>query len=148
MEFEKLELKDGESIKEIIKTAFDMELPISGGWGYTKEEATIVEDSSMPLSQLEFIFASMRATLQMSITKPKEKRYGGINVKEIEKESFDDGFEKVLFEVSGIKEDIYKNLIDEYKNGYGKDGFDMEAHFKKREQNTIKLVEEFWFKLK
>ena len=147
MEFKKLELKDGESIKEIIKTAFDMELPISGGWGYTKEEATIVEDSSMPLSQLEFIFASMRATLQMSITQPKEKRYGGINVKEIKKES-SGGYEKALFEVSGIKEDIYKNLIDEYKNGYGKDDFDMEAHFKKREQNTIKKVEEFWFKLK
>jgi len=147
LDFKKLELKSGESIKEILKTAFDMDLPVSGGWGYTKDDATIVENSSMPLSQVEFVFASMRATLELSITKEKDERYGGINLKEINKESLGE-YERVVFEVSAIKEDIYKDIINEYKKGYGKDGFDMEEHFKKREQNTTRKEFEYWFKLK
>ena len=139
-------LKSGDEIKKVLKEAFDMELPVSGEWGYEKSHPLVIQKSDMPYSQVEFIFATMRATLEMSLTQPVENRYGGINLKELSKESID-GLEKVVFEISAIKEDLYKELIKEYKEGYGKSDFDMKSHFQKREDQTIKRTEEFWFKL-
>ena len=144
MEFEKL--KSGDEIKKVLKEAFDMELPVSGDWGYDKDTPLVIEKSSMPYNQVEYIFASMRATLEMSLTQPKESRYGGINVKEISKESID-GLEKVVYEITAIKEEIYKELIKEYKERYGKSDFDIDEHFKKRERSKIKREVEYWFKL-
>ena len=144
MEFEKL--KSGDEIKKVLKEAFDMELPVSGDWGYGKDAPLVIEKSSMPYNQVEYIYASMRATLEMSLTQPKESRYGGINVKEISKESID-GLEKVVYEITAIKEEIYKELIKEYKEGYGKSDFDIDEHFKKREKNKIKREVVYWFKL-
>ena len=142
--FEKL--KNGDDVKNVLKEAFDMELPVGGKWGYTKEEPLIINTKDIQTSQVEFVFASMRATLEMNLTQPKESRYSAINIKEISRETFDD-LEKVVYEVSGIKEDIYTQFINEYKQGYGKSGFDIDEHFKKREENTLKREVEYWFKL-
>lgn len=140
-------LKSGDDIKAVLKEAFDMELPVSGGWGYEKDDAVMIEKGSLPTSQVQYIFATMRANLQMNMTQPKEDRFGGITVEESSKESID-GYEKIVYIIKAIKEDIYEKLIQEYKEGYGKDSFDMEAHFAKRAENTIVLDEEYWFKLK
>jgi hypothetical protein len=145
MEFK--ELKSGDNIKDILKEAFDMELPVSGEWGYSKDKPLIIEkNSSFSVTQIEYIFASMRATLEMSLTQPKESRYGGINLKELSRQKSGE-FDRVVYEITAIKEDIYAKLIKEYKDGYGKSDFDIDAHFKKREQNSIKREVEYWFKL-
>jgi len=77
---------------------------------------------------------------------PKKDRFGGINLKEISRNR-EDEYEVVEYAIEAIKEDIYAKLIDEYKDGYGKDDFDMDAHFKKREEATFRRVEKFYFKV-
>jgi hypothetical protein len=136
-------------LKEIIKSAFDMDLPISGGWGYTQEEATIIHElNTMPLIQFEHTFASMRAYGEMNMSLPEDQRYGSINLNERDRETVtidNKTYEKVTYEISAMKESVYAALIDEYKKGYGKEGFDMEEHFQRRTESTLKREVIHWF---
>jgi len=137
-------------IAEVIKSAFDTELSISGGWGYLKENAIILEKNiqKTPLPQFEHMLASMRAYLEMNMTLDESQRYGSINLNEISRETLHENshyFDKVNYEVSAIKESTYATFINEYKEGYGKEGFDLEGHFKRRKEETLTRVVTYWF---
>ncbi len=135
-------LQENHNIQELIKSTFDADLPLAGDWGYTKEKATIIESVSegMPLSQLEHMVTSIRAHLEMNITQAQENRYAGINANERAREeskSKEGIFNKVTYEITAIKEDLYTAFIKEYKEGYGKKDFDLNEHFKKRKEDTL-----------
>jgi hypothetical protein len=135
-------------IKEVIKRAFDTELPLSGGWGYSHEEATIIEASDISLLQTEHVIASMRAYLEMNLTQESENRYGNINLKELSRERVEiDGknYDKVDYEVSAMLEATYNQFIQEYKEGYGKEGFNMSLHFQRRKEETLCQEVTYWF---
>jgi len=145
-------ISSNEPLKEVIKAAFDTDLPVSGGWGYDCSSATVLENDSdaMQLSQLQHMLASMRAYLEMNMTLPEEERYGSINLNEKKRETIEkEGrvFHKVDYEISAMKESEYAKFIDEYKEGYGKDSFDMEAHFQRRKEATLIRQEPYWFEV-
>ena len=138
--FEKLQ--ETLDIRELIKTTFETDLELAGGWGYTKEDATIIEaiPPNMTLNQLEHMITSIRAHLEMNITQVKESRYGAINTNERAREessNSDTISNKVTYEITGIKEDIYNAFSKEYKEGYDKKEFDLNEHFKKRKEATL-----------
>ena len=138
--FKQLQRKS--NIRELIKSTFDADLALNGDWGYTKENATIIESlpEVMPLMQLEHMVTSIRAHLEMNITQEKEHRYGGINTNEKAREEYShqEGlFNKVTYMITAIKEDLYTAFIKEYKEGYGKEDFDLNEHFKRREEATL-----------
>ena len=146
------QLSADEPIKDIIKAAFDADLPLDGGWGYTQSMATkiISNPNNIPLPQLEHMIASMRAYLEMNMTQPKEDRYGSINLNEKNRETVEKErklYHHITYEISAMKEDTYAAFIDEYKEGYGKDTFDMEEHFKKRKKATLVRIEPYWFEI-
>lgn len=135
-------LKHNNDIQELIKSTFDMDLAISGGWGYTQDDATIIDTlpEGMPLKQLQHMLTSIRAHLEMNITQTEENRYGGINANERSREEHKeqaDIYDEVQYEITGIKENLYTAFIKEYKAGYGKETFDMATHFKKRKEATL-----------
>jgi hypothetical protein len=135
-------LQENTNIQELIKSTFDADLPLAGSWGYTQETATIIEGlpEGMSLPQLEHMVTSIRAHLEMNITQEKENRYGAINANEREREesSSDEGvFNKITYELTGIKEELFNAFIKEYKEGYGKEDFDLNAHFKRRLEATL-----------
>lgn len=135
-------LQENTNIHELIKATFDADLPVSGDWGYSKERASIIValPQSMPLPQLEHMITSIRAHLEMNITQEEENRYGAINANEISREeSQNDGliYAKVTYEVTAIKENLFKQFIREYKEGYEKEGFDLNEHFKRRKEATL-----------
>jgi len=135
-------LQENTNIQELIKTTFDADLPISGDWGYRKETASIIEalPQGMPFPQLEHMITSIRAHLEMNITQEEANRYGAINANEISREeSQNDGliYDKVTYEVTAIKEDLFKQFIQEYKEGYETEGFDLNEHFKRRKEATL-----------
>lgn len=136
-------LQENNDIQALIKSTFDADLSLAGGWGYTEEKATIIKalPEGMTLPQLEHMLTSIRAHLEMNITQEQENRYGAINAnekarEEIKKEA--SVFDKVRYEVTAMKEDIYNAFIKEYKEGYGKECFDLSDHFKRREEATLK----------
>lgn len=142
------DVQSDNDIAEVIKSAFDMDLSISGAWGYTQESATVLSDSGISLDQLEHTIASMRAYIEMNMTLPKEKRYASINLNEKNREQFSDGallYHKVTYEITAMEEDIYASFINEYKESYGSEDFDMNEHFSKRKTATLTRSVVHWF---
>lgn len=142
-------LKDENDLSKVIKSAFDLELSISGGWGYHKNEPTVIHDlKDVPLKQFEHTLASMRAYGEMNMILPESERYSSINVNELSRESVEKDqmfLDKVTYEVSAMKESDYARFIEAYKKGYGNDLFDMEDHFRRRKKATLKRVVVYWF---
>jgi hypothetical protein len=145
-----MQLSSAEPIQEVLKAAFDTSLPVKGGWGYTQEEATVLQDNpqNMPLSQLEHMLASMRTYLEMNMTQTEANRYGSINLNEISRQTFtldQRSYHQVTYTITAMKESLYTTFIEEYKEKYGKEGFDMDAHFQRRKEATLIRHESYWF---
>lgn len=138
------------NLKTLIKSAFDTDLPVSGAWGYSQLQATIIgaNPAEVPLSQLEHMLTSMRAYLEMNMTRTEEQRYGSINVNELKRETFCEKgitYHKVTYEITAIPEALYASFIDEYKANYGKEEFDLAQHFQKRKEATLTRIITHWF---
>ncbi len=137
------QLQETHNIQELIKETFNADLSIAGSWGYTKEKPSIIEalPESMTLPQLEHMLTSIRAHLEMNITQEQENRYGGINANESTREEIrsEEGiFDKVTYEITAMEEDIYNAFSKAYKEGYGKEEFDLNEHFIRRKEATLK----------
>jgi len=135
-------LQEDMDIQTLIKETFDADLPLSGSWGYSKEKATLLASlpEGMTLPQLEHMLTSIRAHLEMNITQAADSRYGAINANERSREEIRDSekvYDKVTYEITAMKEDIYNTFIQEYKEGYGKEEFDLNEHFKRRKEATL-----------
>jgi len=143
-------LKSDNDLKEILKSAFDANLDISGSWGYTQVLSTIIHSTDNTLPQFEHMFASMRAYVEMNMTQDISSRYGSINLNEIKRERLTVDtliYDKVIYKVTAIKESIYNTFITEYKEGYGQEDFDITAHFKRREEATLSRDVTHWFEI-
>ena len=144
------QLKSDNDLRMIIKSAFDMDLDISGDWGYTQALSTIIHSTDTPIEQLEHIFASMRAYVEMSMTLEKEDRYGSINVNEKSREVLNidsQTYHKVSYEITAMKEDVYAFFIKEYKEKSENKDFDIAEHFKRRKEATLIREVIHWFKI-
>ena len=134
-----------ENLKKLVKVAFNADLNISGAWGYSKELSTVIErGNKVNTSQLKFTLATMRAYLEMNMTLEENDRYGAINLIELSRENID-GYEKVIYEISAIKEIEYKEFIAEYKEKLESPDFDMADHFNRRKEATLKREVIHWF---
>jgi len=143
-------IESNNDIKEVIKSAFDMELSLAGAWGYTKALSTIIEASETPVVHLEHIIASMRAYLEMNMTLPKEERYGSINLNEVKREHIREDnqiYDKVTYKISAMKESDYTAFINEYKENYKKESFDINGHFERRREATLTREVIHWFEV-
>ena len=146
------ELPTQDNLQAFIKAAFNIEFPLSGDWGYTQEQATIIEGlpEGMSRNQLEHTLAMMRAQLEMSLTQEENNRYSGINVNEKQRETITEGdklFEKVTYEVTGMKEEDYNAFVQEYKDGYENNQLDLNDHFKRRKEATVVREVDHYFEV-
>ena len=143
-------LSNDEPVHEVIKSAFNTDLPIQGAWGYTQELSTTITSSDTPYVQLEHMFASMRAYLEMNMTQIESSRYGSINVNELSREEVttgDNRYHKVSYAITAMKESLYTAFIKEYKENYGEETFDLSGHFQKRKEATLHREVLHWFKI-
>jgi len=133
-------------LRAMIVRVYETDLDVSGEWGYDPQSATRLRPMPFPKVQLQFNLAHMRVYLEMNITQPETDRYGGIDLQEIEREQVGDR-ERVRYRVTGIPEAEYNAFIDEYKEGYGKEDFDLSDHFARRKAATLTREIEYWFDL-
>ena len=134
-----------ENLKELIKVAFNSDINVSGAWGYSKPLSTVIEgNNDANHMELEFTLATMRAYLEMNMTLEEDERYGAINLREVSREKVDK-YEKVIYEISAIKEIEYKEFITEYKEKLESPDFDMADHFNRRKEATLKREVIHWF---
>jgi hypothetical protein len=142
------QLEPVDNIQKLIKEVFDVDLDISGGWGYDYKNPLIIKYVTIPKEQFIHMSASMRANIEMNMTLNEDERYGAINLilknkKEIIKDN--KTYTVASFKITAINEKIYANFIQEYKDNYGKKEFDLSDHFKRRKENTIIRNIDYWF---
>lgn len=138
-----------ENMSEVIEEVFGVKLDIEGGWGYDNKTPVIVKSLDMPIDQFLHMFANIRANIEMNLTLEEDERFGGINADFVDGQQFEIEnkiFDMVTFNITGMKETDYAQFIQEYKDNYGKNpDFDMDGHFKRRQEATISLMADFWF---
>ena len=52
-----------------------------------------------------------------------------------------------IYEITAMKENTYALFINEYKEGYGTEGFDLNEHFKRRKEATHTRIVTHWFEV-
>ncbi|MEA3354718.1 MAG: hypothetical protein U9Q33_12980 [Campylobacterota bacterium] len=147
VEFDKLPPVD--DLAGLLDDVFGVKLNVSGGWGYDNNTALEVGELEVPVDQFIHMFASMRANVEMNLTLEEEDRFGAINVNLKEAKQFDiegKSYDIFTFDITAMPEKVYADFIQEYKDNYGKNkDFDMDDHFKRREQSTVHIESDFWF---
>ena len=150
-----------ESPREILAADFKSlggELPIRGGWGYSQEDAVIIDKndpvvpSGIPFDgvEIEYIFVEKRIYEELIIFRPPEERFAGIKwnlLKQRLTEHNGRSYDLLTFEVTALPGKDCEELKGEWEgpNGYGSSGFDVDAHFSKRDAKAIRYVTEYWF---
>jgi len=140
------------NLKEMISSAFNLNLAVDGSWGYTHKEATVILKLPTQTSQIQFEhnLALMRAYLEMNMTLSKEMCYGSITIGEIKRERIiieKKTYDKVTYTIKAIKELTYAKFIKEYKEKYGSDSFNLNEHFLQRKEATIERIVTHWFEV-
>lgn len=156
-----LNVTSKETPRQILAKDFGLleaELPISGGWGYSKEDACIIDknDSTVNASlsfngvAIEYIFVEKRIYEEMIIFRPAGKKYSGIKWKlrmQYLIRDADRTFDKLVFEVTAFNDNDWDELKAEFEGdqGYNSPSFDEQAHKIKRQEKMVLLTREFWF---
>jgi len=132
------------------------ELPIHGGWGYSIEDAVIIDKNEpvVPKGQsfygleIERIFVEKRICEELIIFRDKHDRYSNIKWYLLKQSLIHrDGrsYDCLTYEVSAFPDKDFEELKREWDHGRTTDTFDVEAHYKKAESKRIRYVAEYWF---
>jgi len=132
------------------------ELPIRGGWGYTIEDAVIIDknDPVVPKGlpfyglDIEHIFVEKRIYEELIIFRDKHDRHSNIKW-DLLKQSLihrdDRSYDCLTYEVSAFPDKDFEELKREWDHGRTTETFDVEAHYRKAESKRIHYVAEYWF---
>jgi hypothetical protein len=154
-------IRTQESPREILHADFKSlggRLPISGGWGYTKEEACVINRNDAIVNQslpfdgvgLEYLFVEKRIYEELIIFRPEGRRFSGIRWELVQQRLVPDGpsvFDHLVFNVYAFLDTDWNELKAEFEgpNGFGTAGFSAEDHARKRKEKQVCLRREFWF---
>lgn len=138
------------------------ELPITGGWGYTKDDACVIEKSGPGAERfthsgmfdgysVENVIVEKRLYLEL-ITSREGDRVLGLEWKRTKQSAHmidDKVFDHLEYAVSGFLENDWESLKNEWeKQLRDKDvSFDLEAHDRKRNNLRISFTTEYWFEV-
>lgn len=146
--------------RTLIFKIFEEELPIRGGWGYSKEDAVVIDKHDPSVNPrlpfhgvgIERQFVLNRLQLELITALPQEESYADIKWELIRQSVHQDGgrtFDCLRCEAFALRYLDWLALKDEWEgpNGYGSKGFDEETHFKKRRDLTFRFECEYWFEI-
>jgi len=146
--------------REILAADFKSlgELPISGGWGYTRDDAVIIDanDPVVPKGvpfhgvDLEYIFVKYRIYEEMMIRRSRGQKFLGIEWKRLGQflvSNGKDNYDHLRFEIWAFLEADWKMLKNEWDERSGNTQFDLQEHNRKREQKTVRFTRDFWFNI-
>jgi hypothetical protein len=151
-------LETEKSPKEIINVHFNHFLPIKGGWGYSKEDAVIIDknDPSIISSEIfngvkyEYEFVEKRIYEEFIINKPPSEQYAGITWELIEQKLIKDEnntYDCLLFKVSAFLLNDWNELKKEWETNSLNPNFDRTEHIQRAEKKKITFESEFWFEI-
>lgn len=144
----------------IFKIQDGLDLPISGGWGYSKEDAVVINKRdpsvnprrSFKCVSVERQFVLLRLQLELITALPHSETYADIKWKLIRQSVQVDGqktYDHLQCEAFALRYVDWLALKAEWEgpNGFGSEGFDEEAHFKTRKSLTVRFERKYWFEI-
>jgi len=161
IEIQAPKIRTAETPREIIAVDFKslkIELPISGGWGYSKEDAVIIDRSDPVVSKgmpfdgvgIEYIFVEKRIYEELIIFRSDNNKLSGIEWNLIRQELRSDGnrkFDVLFFDVTGIPDTDWEQLKREWEsnNGFQESQAALDSHIEKRNTRIVHYQTEYWF---
>lgn len=148
-----------ESLQEVLKQDFPRDcanLPISGGWGYSKADAIVFVRKAFPVPAVadfvsaEYHIAQKIIYEELIIFRPKDYCFSGIDLKRNSQRLIEDGgrrYDILDFEISCWSDWHWEQLKQEWEdNDFGmRPGFDREAHAAKRNASQVRYGRQLWF---
>lgn len=136
-------------------------LPIRGGWGYSKEDAVVI-DKSHPAAanfqpfngvEIEHLFIQLRLWEELIGIRPPGQQHLGCKFKLI-KQSLVGGdhgkmYDVIECDITALPDHVWEALKAEWEGpqGFGSQDFDEESHLRRREAATVQYVGEYWFEI-
>ena len=147
--------------REVMKDIFTSipEFPIHGGWGYSKEDAVVIDKYDSIVNQqlpffdgvsYEYTFLEYRNYLELITSRPDDDRYSMIRYKTLHQEVIAGGdkkYDHITIEVTCLKDEDFDELKKEWEENSENENFDHDEHNKKRDTKTIHFEREGWFEI-
>lgn len=137
------------------------QLPIRGGWGYSKEDAVVI-DTTHPAAanfqpfngiEVERIFIQLRLWEELIGTRPVGQQHSACNF-ELKKQSLVTGefgkiYDVMLCDITALPDAVWEALKAEWEgpSGFSSPYFDEEDHLRRKEDATVHYVGEYWFEI-
>jgi len=152
------EIQSDESPREIIGQDFQSvgDLPIKGGWGYSEEDAVIIDkndpiwpqEGGKDFFSIEQIFVEKRIYEELIIFRDPNDRYLGITWDILKQElmkSNEKTYDVLTFEVKALRSVDWEMLKTEWDKNSSSASFDRKSHLEKHEQLTVSYVTKYFF---
>lgn len=125
-------------------------LPIRGGWGYSKEDAVIIDGGRSEGLGIEKVFVEKRIYEELIVCRDMRERYSGISWNIMLQSLQNHGgrpFDVLRVEVTALPDKDWQELKAEWDgpNGSASPDFDVEAHRNKRQSRTVRYETDYWF---
>ena len=145
--------------RKVICDTFDsLDLPISGGWGYSMSDAVVIDRDDKSVNPnlpfhgvgVERQFVLHRLYLELITARSTETSYAGISWKLTRQYLHQDSgktYDRLDCKATALPYLDWLELKNEWEgpNGYGSDGFDEQKHLQHRETKTVNFPFEVWF---
>ncbi len=135
-------------------------LPISGGWGHTKELVTVInkndpivnKDNPFNGLEIENIFIKYRTYIEFihNIPTPSEQLVGIEFINKVQSLISDNEgkkYDKIEVEIRALKFLDFEVFKKEWEDNISNKDFDKEDHMKRRDEKMIYEKRDFWFEI-
>lgn len=147
-----LDIFTKETPKQIILEDFKINLPISGGWGYSFDTACVIDKNNSEdnnLFEVEQIFVEKRIYEEMIIFRDINEKYFGIRW-ELESQKLikqnDKKYDYLVFSVIAFTEAVWQELTNRFEAIEHKENSallnDLDVY---RESKSLKFKREYYF---
>lgn len=138
---------------EVLKMDFpDHDWNISGGWGYTRETAVIIEEDRYPTGlSMETMFVHYRTYEELIVFQEKDRRFSGIEWKMMRQALYGGPEERhydfIEYLVTAFADSDWEMLKNDWDlhNGYFGDQEGLAAHEALRRSKQIGFLTACWF---
>lgn len=136
-------------------------LPIRGGWGYSKEDAVVI-DRAHPAAanfqpfngvEVERIFIQLRLWEELIGIRPEGRQHSGCQFKLI-KQSLVSGengkrYDLMECDITALPDHVFEELKAEWEgpNGFRSQDFDEDDHLRRRDAAMVHYVGQYWFEI-
>lgn len=151
-------IQSKETPREIIREDFKSvgDLPISGGWGYSLNDAVIInkqdtltlQKNDIDVLSIEKIFVEKRIYEELIVCRSRDDAYSGIKWKILKQELIrhdERAYDLLTFEVTALPIKDWELLKQEWEENSNSVFFDKDLHYEKHNGLSVIFTTQYFF---